>query len=299
MTNKLARGIWPALCTAFDDSAEQVHAERVRSLLRSLIEAGSQGFFVCGGTGEGRVMSVPERMNMAELVADEVAGVVPLILQVGGTTTQEAVELAQHAAHVKGIDAVASVAPADQPNDLDAAVAHYAAIGGATDLPFYVYWLMGEADQRITADRFLEAMKGVPNFTGIKFTDHNMYMFGQLIDRSDGTINAISGPDEMALPAMVMGAEAAIGTTYNIMPRLYLQMRAAFEAGQLDAAIQCQRRANQVIRILIKHGVLASVKAMLGWRGTQVGPPRLVDPLSPQAESALRADIDALGFEVA
>ncbi|MBT4101067.1 MAG: hypothetical protein HOM68_26395 [Gemmatimonadetes bacterium] len=299
MTNKLARGIWPALCTAFDDSAEQVHAERVRSLLRSLIDAGSQGFFVCGGTGEGRVMSVPERMNMAELVADEVAGVVPLILQVGGTTTQEAVELAQHAAHVKGIDAVASVAPADQPNDLDAAVAHYAAIGGATNLPFYVYWLMGEADQRITADHFLEAMKGVPNFTGIKFTDHNLYMFGQLIDRSDGTINAISGPDEMALPAMVMGAEAAIGTTYNVMPRLYLQMRAAFEAGQLEEAIQCQRRANQVIRILIEHGVLASVKAMLAWRGTPVGPPRLVEPLSPQVESALRADIDTLEFEVA
>ncbi len=299
MTNKLARGIWPALCTAFDDSAEQVAAERVRLLLRTLIEAGSQGFFVCGGTGEGRVMSVPERMNMAELVADEVAGAVPLILQVGGTTTQEAVELAQHAAHVKGIDAVASVAPADHPNDLDAAIEHYKQIGSASDLPFYVYWLMGEADRRVTADSFLDAMSAVPNFTGIKFTDHNLYLFGQLIDRSGGSINAISGPDEMALPAMVMGAEAAIGTTYNIMPKLYLQMRAAFESGQLAEAIECQRRANQVIRILIEHGVLASVKAMLGWRGTPVGPPRLVEPLSAEQEKALRVDIGTLAFEVA
>ncbi len=299
MTTKIAHGIWPALCTAFDDSAEGVDVERVRVLVSSLLDAGSQGFFVCGGTGEGRVMSVPERMNMAELVADEVAGAVPLILQVGGTTTEDAIELAQHAAHVQGIDAVASVAPADRPNDLDAAIEHYAAIGGASNLPFYVYWLMGEADRRVTADGFLEAMQQVPNFTGIKFTDHNLYLFGQLIARSKGSINAISGPDEMALPAMVMGAEAAIGTTYNIMPKLYLQMRAAFDAGQLDEARQCQRQANQVIRILIEHGVLASVKAILGWRGTPVGPPRLVEPLSSAADKQLRADIEALEFEVA
>lgn len=299
MTDKLARGIWPALCTGFDDQAEHVDADRVRALVRTLIEAGSNGFFVCGGTGEGRVMSVPERMSMAEIVADEVAGAIPLILQVGGTTTEDAVELAQHAAHLQGIDAVASVAPVERPNDLAAAVDHYAAIGGASKLPFYVYWLMGEADQRITADGFLDAMKAVPNFTGVKFTDNNLYLFGQLIERSGGSINAISGPDEMALPAMVMGAEAAIGTTYNIMPRLYLQMRAAFEDGRLAEAMQCQRRANQVIRILIQHGVLASVKVMLGWRGTPVGPPRLVEPLTAAAEKALRQDIEALDFEVA
>ena len=299
MTDKLARGIWPALCTGFDDQAEHVDADRVRALVRTLIEAGSNGFFVCGGTGDGRVMSVPERMSMAEIVADEVAGAIPLILQVGGTTTEDAVELAQHAAHLQGIDAVASVAPVERPNDLAAAVDHYAAIGGASKLPFYVYWLMGEADQRITADGFLDAMKAVPNFTGVKFTDNNLYLFGQLIERSGGSINAISGPDEMALPAMVMGAEAAIGTTYNIMPRLYLQMRAAFEDGRLAEAMQCQRRANQVIRILIQHGVLASVKVMLGWRGTPVGPPRLVEPLTAAAEKALREDIEALDFEVA
>ena len=103
----------------------------------------------------------------------------------------------------------------------------------------------------------------------------------------------------MALPAMVMGAEAAIGTTYNIMPKLYLQMRAAFEGGRLDEAMDCQNRANRVIRILIEHGVLAGVKAMLGWRGTPVGPPRQGAPLSAIAEKALRADIDALDFDVA
>lgn len=296
--NKLATGILPALCTAFTDDGQQIDADRQRALLRALLDAGSQGFFVCGGTGEGRAMSVPERMNVAEVVADEVAGRVPIILQVGACPTQDAVELACHAAHIEGIDAVASVAPIDKPNDLGAAVEHYRAIGAATTLPFYVYWLQGEADKSATADTFLDAMGSVSNFAGIKFTDHNLYLFGQLIDRSGGRINAISGPDEMALPAMCMGADAAIGTTYNIMPKIYLDMRRAFDAGDLDTARTCQLHANRVIRILIEVGVLAGVKAMLGWRGTPVGPPRLVPDLDEAGRKRLQLELDALDFDV-
>ncbi|HJP29504.1 MAG TPA: dihydrodipicolinate synthase family protein [Candidatus Latescibacteria bacterium] len=296
--SRLARGILPALCTAFTDDGEQVDADRQRTLVRALIDAGSQGFFVCGGTGEGKAMSVPERMNVAEVVADEVAGRVPIILQVGACPTEDAVELARHAAHIQGIDAVASVAPVDRPNDLDAAVAHYRAIGEATELPFYVYWLQGEADRKATADSFLDAMGAVPHFAGIKFTDNNLYLFGQLIDRSGGRINAISGPDEMALPAMCMGADAAIGTTYNIMPKIYLEMRHAFDAGDLDLARTCQLHANRVIRILIEVGVLAGVKAMLGWRGTPVGPPRVAPALDETGERILRAELDGLDFDV-
>jgi N-acetylneuraminate lyase len=173
-TEKLARGIWPALCTGFDDTAEHVATDRIQALLRTLMDVGSNGFFVCGGTGEGRFMSVPERKNVAEVSAAEVAGAVPIILQVGGASTEDAITLAQHAAGTQGINAVASVAPIDRPNDLNAAVEHYAAIGAATDLPFYVYWLMGEADNRVTADHFLEAMQKVPNFAGVKFTDYNL-----------------------------------------------------------------------------------------------------------------------------
>ncbi len=299
MTDKLARGILPALCTAFDDDGAHPDDDRQRVLLRALLEAGSQGFFVCGGTGEGRAMSVPERKQVAEVVAAEVAGQVPLILQVGACPTADAVELARHAAGVPGIDAVASVAPVDRPNDLAAAEEHYAAIGAATDLPFYVYWLAREADQAATADRFLEAMERVPRFAGIKFTDYNLFLFGQLIELTGGRINAISGPDEMCLPAMCMGADAAIGTTYNVMPRIFLEMRRAFDAGDLDTARRCQRHANRVIRILMGAEVMAAVKAVLGWRGTSAGPPRVVDPLDAEGEARLRRQLEALDFEVA
>ena len=244
-------------------------------------------------------MSLPERKQMAEVVVAEVAGAVPLILQVGATSTDNAVELARHATGL-AIDAVASVAPVDRPNDLQAAAEHYATIGAATDLPFYVYWLEATADAKVTPPQYLEAMSGVPNFTGLKFTDRNFFFFQQLIQLSGGRINAITGPDELCLPGMVMGSDAAIGSTYNIMPGLFVHMRREFEAGRIRPAMEAQARANRVIPALIEAGVLPAIKAVLGWRGIPVGPTRPpLAPLSAAAESRLRERLDALEFEVA
>jgi len=210
------------------------------------------------------------------------------------------VELARHAA-VIGADAVASVAPIDNPNDLDAAVAHYTAIGAASDLPFYVYWLAQTADKKVTAEQYLEATRNIPNFTGIKFTDTNFFMFQQLVDLSDGKVNMITGPDEMCVAGMVMGSDAAIGTTYNLMPRLFVQMRRDFESGEIRKAMEAQKKANRVIALMFRAGgVLAALKLALGWRGLPVGPTRdPFPPLTPQGEQILRDGLAALDFEVA
>ena len=298
MVAKLARGILPALCTPFDDSGGSLAPERISLLIRGLLDRGVNGFFACGGTGEGGAMTVAERKQMAELTLKEVAGAVPVIVQVGATATENAVELAKHAA-ATGAPAVGSVAPIDNPNNLAAAAKHYSAIGAAVDIPFYVYWLAREAQNDVSADEFLEAMRSVPNFSGIKFTDTNLYFFQRLIDLTNGEINAISGPDEICLAAMVMGSDAAIGSTYNVMPKIFVNMRQAFEIGDMRQAMDLQLHANRVITVLIAHGVMASIKAVLGWRGTPVGPPRAPHkPLDGQGADSLRAALEDLDFEV-
>ena len=124
-------------------------------------------------------MRVGERKAMTDTTIAAVSAAVPLIFQVGATGTENAVELARYAV-AAGADAIASVAPVDHPNNLQAAVQHYAAIGAATDRPFYVYWIAQTADATITAEQYLEAMEAVPNFSGLKFTDSNFYFFQRL-----------------------------------------------------------------------------------------------------------------------
>jgi dihydrodipicolinate synthase/N-acetylneuraminate lyase len=295
---KLIRGIVPALCTPFDEDGE-LAVDRVPPLIRSLLDAGVVGFFVCGSTGEGKGMTVPERKQMGEAAVREVGGAVPVMLHVGGTSTDNAVELARHAASI-GADATASVAPIDAPNNLAAAVKHYAAIGAATDLPFYLYWMADAADPSATAEQFLDAMKPVRNFAGFKFTDKNFYLFQRLVDCSGGTLNAVTGPDEMCVAGMAMGSDGAIGSTYNIMPRLVVGMYDAFHSGEISSAMEAQVKVNRVLSLLFRVGVLAAIKAILGWRGTPVGEPRPPTPrLSAEGCDELKRALDTFDFEVA
>ncbi len=296
--NKLIRGIVPALCTPFDENGE-LAVDRVPALIRALLDVHVAGLFVCGSTGEGKAMTVPERKQMGETAVRKVSGAVPVILHVGGTSTENAVELARHAASI-GADATSSVAPIDAPNNLSAAAEHYAAIGAATDLPFYVYWLADAADPSATAERFLDAMVPVPNFAGFKFTDKDFYLFQRLVDCSGGKLNALTGPDEMCAAGMAMGSDGAVGSTYNIMPRLVVGMHNAFHSGNIQNAMAAQVNLNRVISLLIRVGVLAGIKEILGWRGMPVGEPRPPTPrLSPEGRDELKRTLDTFDFEVA
>ena len=295
--SKLVQGIWPALCTPFNDKLE-LSISSVKPLVQHLIDAGSNGFFICGGTGEGREMTVSERSAMCKAVTHETGGQVPVIFHVGVTTTEEAVTLASKARSL-GADAVASIAPIDRPNNLEAAVRHYTAIGGASEVPFYVYWLARDVESQITAKRFLDSMSSVPNFRGIKFTDPNFFIFQQLIDLSEGKINAITGPDEMCVAGLAMGSDGAIGSTYNIMPKIFLRMYQYFQNNRLEDATRMQVQANRVIALLISVGVLAGIKMMLNWQGIPVGPPRPpTNRMSRPNEIILKTGLDALGFDV-
>ena len=295
---KLIRGIAPAICTPFDQDGELALGS-VPPLVHHFLEANAAGFFACGATGEGKFMTVPERKQMAEAVVRETGGTVPVIVHVGATATENGVELARHAASI-GADATASMAPLEAPGDLGAAVAHYSAIGAATDRPFYVYWTAALAGSTVTAEQFLEEMGSVANFAGIKFTDTNFYLFQQLVDRSGGSINAVTGPDEMCLAGLVMGSDGAIGGTFNVMPRLFSSLYEAFQTRDMERAMALQVRANRVISQLLCTGVWGGLKAILGWRGIPVGKPR--DPevqLSPEGLEELKRFVESLDFEIA
>ena len=66
-------GIMPALVTPLHPD-ETVNRETVGRLIRWHLSEGHAGFYVCGGTGEGPVLQLRERMEMAKTVREETAG---------------------------------------------------------------------------------------------------------------------------------------------------------------------------------------------------------------------------------
>ena len=62
-----------------------------------------------------------------------------------------------------------------------------------------------------------------------------------------------------------------------------------FRAGDPARALAFQRRANEAIEVICRHGVFASVKKLLEYSGIEShGCRRPFSPLSPEGEAELR-----------
>jgi N-acetylneuraminate lyase len=288
-------GIWPALVTPLTAEG-QVDAAATEGLIEALLATGIGGLYVCGGTGEGVLLPPAVRREMAELAVSVVAGRVPVMVHVGSINTEVAVELAQHA-NLVSADAISAVPPFYYEYPFHAIREHYQAIAQVSQAPLYVYYIPGATGNPISPDQLLEicALDGV---AGLKFTSRDMYYFSQLMARRNPeSVNVLSGPDELFLSCQVLGAEGAIGTTYNVMPRLYLDIRASAAAGDVVTARSLQFGANAVIDVLLRHSIIPATKALLGMIGLKVGhgmPP--MPPIGGDRARALRHDLEDAGY---
>ena len=228
-------GILSALVTPFDPDG-RVHTPVIRELVRYQIDAGLAGFFVNGGTGEGLLLDPDERKLILETVLDEAAGRVPVIAHIGAVATHTAADLAAHAA-AAGADAIAAIPPIYFRVDLPALIDHYAQLAAAAhDLPLWLYNIPGATGVTVTADMF-RALLDIPQIAGIKYTSTDFFTMRQIIEMETvRPLAVLSGPDDLCLSALVMGAHGAVGTTYNIMPELFAQLYRDYHAGNLAAA---------------------------------------------------------------
>ena len=102
-------GVIPALLTCFDEH-QSFSERRQRSLVRFLLSKGVDALYLTGSTGETFLMDGEERSLVVEVVADEVAGRIPLIVHIGDIGTRKSIELAK-ATERCDVAAISSVPP--------------------------------------------------------------------------------------------------------------------------------------------------------------------------------------------
>ena len=90
-----------------------------------------------------------------------------------------------------------------------------------------------------------------------------------------------------------MGANGGIGTFYNLLPELFVEIYEAATAGRWDDARAAQQRVNALIRITLQFPLFPAVKQMLAWSGLDCGaclPPRGRLDLASAGSAARRVD---------
>ena len=293
----MIRGILPALLSPLSDDGTRVNYEAVQQLVTFQLERGVDGFFVCGGSGEGLLLSVEERNAILADVIAVARGRATIVAHIGAIDTATAQRLAARAAEL-GADAIAAVPPIYFRVDDQALVEHYRMIADAAgDIPLMPYNIPSATGVEINA-RIMERLLEIPTISGIKYSSYNLYDMRNIIELDPERISMLSGFDEVCVPGLLMGAHGVIGSTYNVMPATFAAIYKSVQAGDLATAQDLQYRANRVIKSLISVPLIAGLKAVLTSWGIPCGGPRRPQrPLSDEERTRLLNAVAAVGLD--
>jgi 4-hydroxy-tetrahydrodipicolinate synthase len=129
-------GIITAMVTPFDGNGA-IAEDAAASLMRHLLDHGSDGLVLAGTTGEGSTLDDEEKVRLWK-IGREVMGDAPLIAGTGSNDTRHTVELTERAAEA-GADAALLVTPYYNKPSPRGLRAHFEAVAAATDLPLVLY----------------------------------------------------------------------------------------------------------------------------------------------------------------
>jgi N-acetylneuraminate lyase len=277
------RGILPAAVTPFD-AAGKFNPGAFEQLLARFYAAGAHGVYVCGSTGEGMLQSVAQRQAVTEAAVQHSPAGKQVLVHVGAYTTADAVALAQHSARA-GAHAVSALPPTGSYSFAEIK-AYYHAIATASDLPLLIYFMPALYPGISTAAQIHELCE-LPNVIGLKFTDFDLYKLSLIKQRG---VTLFSGYDEVLVAGLLMGADGGIGSFYNVVPELFVELYTHAQAGEWAQARAVQDRINELITIGLRYPVVPAVKAILRRQGIDCG-----ECLEPRRKltAAEEADLDA------
>lgn len=235
-----------------------------------------KGVFINGSTGDFVSLSVKERMALMDAWTQQRSDEFMVINHVGSTNLFEAKELAAHAKDKS--DAFAAIAPYYfKMQNLDKLIEYCREIAeAAPDLPFYYYHLPVLSGANLNMKEFLKSgLEEISNLAGIKYTSEDLVGFKQAHDFKNGLFDVLFGYDECFLNSLPFGVKGWVGSTYNHLAPLYLEIKSLFEDGNMQKASELQGMAIKFVQLLAsKGGFNGAGKSYMKQLGLDFGPSR-------------------------
>ncbi len=265
MSNKLG-GVFTALLTPFAADGS-VDYKALKKLVRFNLDKGVSGFYVGGSTSEAFLLSSDERKNILETVCEENNGQGSIIAHIGCIGENHALDLANHAKGMK-VDAVSSVPPFYYGFSYDEIRNYYFDIADV-GVPVIIYNFVAAGGAKLSTENFRDFLSD-KRFVGVKHTSSDFFMLERLkAFREDAVV--FNGFDEMFIAGLAAGADGGIGSTYNFMAEKFINIEKSFREGNMAEAFAEQRRANNIIEVLCKFGVMPSEKVLCKYLGVDLG----------------------------
>lgn len=265
--------ILTAIVTPFDDDLN-VDEQAFVDLMHHLAAHGSDGFVVCGTTGEASTLTDEEHLRVVELAVQERPEGASIIAGTGSNDTRHAVHLTERATAL-GVDAVLSVTPYYNKPNRRGLLRHYGEVARSTDRPIILYNIPSRVVVDIPNDLLAELAQ-------IEHVDYVKQANNDNLAPIDG-MGLYAGNDEILLRTLEVGGCGGICVASHLVGE---EMRRMVDEPERRAEIDASLRD-----VYAAMGVTTNpipVKAALEMAGHPVGGLRL--PLV-EADADERAQI--------
>jgi len=274
-------GILTAMVTPFDSDGGLAD-DAAASLVRHLLDNGSDGLVLAGTTGESATLDDNEKVRLWE-AGVAAAGGAPIIAGTGSNDTRHTVKLTERAQEA-GVSGVLVVTPYYNKPNRAGLVAHFKAAAAATDLPVVLYNIPSRSVIDMPNDLLAELAE-IPNVAAVKQARY------EDLAPIEG-IDLLAGNDDVLAEVLDMGGTGGILVASHLVGT---EMRRIIDEPESRAEIQ--ESLKPLYDALGVAPLAASVKAALRMLGTDVGGTRL--PIADLSESELatvRSALEAQGL---
>lgn len=295
---KKIKGLIAATFAAYHSDGS-INLEIIPAIVDKMIRDGVSGVFICGTNGEGPNLTIDERKQIAEAYVKAANKRILVLVHVGHSSIAECRKLASHAEQI-GADAISSVAAFYfKPSTVKNLVNSMAEIASAApNTPFYYYNIPTLTGVALDMIEFLsQAEEDIPTLAGIKYTASTLHEYQACLNYQDSKYDILFGFDEMLLPALAVGAQGAIGSTYTFAAPIYLKVMELFRQGKLQEAAAMQLNAVNMVRELVKYPPIPAQRAIMKMEGFELGTCRLpLVALTAEEEQKFKSSLEEIDF---
>ena len=261
-----------------------VDTATLTALLEKLIGAGVHAVAPLGSTGEAAYLTEDEFDSVVDTTVNTVARRVPVIVGASDLTTANTIRRARYAQHA-GADAVMILPVSYWKLSTREITQHYATVAAALDIPIMAYNNPATSGIDMSPELLVQMFTEIDNLTMVKESTGDLDRMLRIKELTGNTLPFYNGSNPLILDALTAGASGWCTAAPNLRPQPCLDLYAATQAGDYDAAKAIYDDLSPLLRFIVAGGLPTTVKAGLNLLGIHVGDPR--PPLLPLDEAGL------------
>ena len=227
------KGVYPAVTTQFHED-ESLDLDGTIRHCEALLDAGCHGLVMLGTLGEGNSLEQAEKIALLSGVKESIGDRAPVLAGVAEYTTSGACGLAE-ASKDLGLDGLMVLPAMVYKSDRRETLAHFRAVGEATDLPIMLYNNPVSYGVDITPQMFAE-LAHHDTFVAIKESSDDVRRVTDIINECGDRYTIFCGVDDLALEAILMGAEGWVAGLVNAFPAETVRIWELATEGRVEEA---------------------------------------------------------------